>query len=300
MSEESQALVDNGEKMRWLLTSVVERIERTYQSESGGIQPSTGFRDLDFELAGLRGGDLIVVAGRPSMGKTAFCQNVAQNIGLRADCVAYFSAQNSREDICERMIASVGHFGRHDVLVGALADDAWGRLTHALGSLSDAPIWIFGPTSLPAWSAQCIDAAIGDMAQKPVCVIVDGIQSFDVGDFASSYDRNIFLGEQVRQLKRMAFQLDVPVILTATLNREVEARPNKRPLLRDLRDIGMLEDLADAVLFIYRDELYYADSPDKGMAEIIVAKNSRGRTSRMLFGFCGDMIRFASLDDGAK
>lgn len=281
-----------------ILSNVVEAIEALYAQDSPSDKTgiSTGFTDLDMMISGFQDGDLIVIAGRPSMGKTSFAMNVAVNAALDSQKnIAIFGMEMPREKMAHRLLGAVGKFNYHDLITGRLQDDDWGRLTHALGELNDSPIRILSPSN-PVWTAQQLREDVLDAEID--LLIVDGIHSLDVVKFTTAYDRNIQLGEQIRQLKKLALELNIPVVLTAPLNRELEGRPNKRPILKDLRDIGMLEDIADLVLFIYRDEIYDYDSADKGKAEIIIGKHRNGPLGRIDLAFRGEYCRFDNLASG--
>lgn len=276
------------------LSAAAEIIDDVYSENnlSGIYGLETGFSDLDRITAGMQPGDLIVVAGRPGTGKTALSTNIAQRVAMEANkLVVIFSMEMGKAKLATRMAGAVGRISPHAMLTGSLEDEDWLKLTDALGALNNSPIDIIDSLSI-GWSAESLEKILMAYVVKPSLVIVDGLQSFDVTNTATAYDRNIQLGEQVRRLKKMALKLNFPVILTASLNRELESRPNKRPILRDLRDIGMLEDISDLVLFIYRDEIYYSDSPDRGMAEVIIGKQRNGPSGMVRLVFVGDYLRF--------
>lgn len=279
------------------LTSTVELIEDIYRKDSDhkilGLE--TGFVDLDQMTSGLQLGDLIVVAGRPSIGKTSLALNIAENVALEAKKpIVIFSMEMGVEQLVMRMMGSVCKLDQHNMRAGRNDDEDWGRLVRGLGELNSAPIDIINSLG-SGWNVEGLEKLLFAREDRPALVVVDGLQSFDVTNTATAYDRNIQLGEQVRQLKKMALKLNVPVILTASLNRELESRPNKRPLLKDLRDIGMLEDIADLILFIYRDELYNPDSPDKGVAEVIIGKQRNGPVGMVSLAFRREYMRFFNL-----
>jgi replicative DNA helicase len=287
--------------MHPLLTTVVENIEDMYGSDSiiKSTSVSTGFTDLDTLTYGLQPGDLVIVAGRPSMGKTSFSINVAENVALaEKKSVAIFSMEMNGVQLASRMLGSVGRLNQHDLHLGKMDNSDWSRLTHALGKLNDAPLYVRSPSNTTWTASAFIDDISNLVSQESIdlgLVVIDGVQYLDVLPFSSAYDRNIQLGEQVRQIKKMAMQLGLPVILTSPLNRDLESRPNKRPVLKDLRDIGMLEDIADLILFIYRDELYNLDSDDRGQAEIIVAKQRKGPVAMVKLAFRAELTRFDNL-----
>lgn len=289
-----------GSTLQVALCSAVGPVDDMYsENKTGGICGlETGFPELDRLTSGLQAGDLIIVAGRPSIGKTAFSLNIAENVALNSNKpVAIFSMEMSGPKVAMRMLGSVGKIDQHKLHTGRFDDYDWSRLTNALCSINNAPIDIVDTLAV-GWNVECLEKALLEREIKPSLIIVDGLQMFDVTNTATAYDRNIQLGEQVRQLKKMALTLNVPVILTASVNRELESRPNKRPIMKDLRDIGMLEDLADKILFIYRDEIYYPNSLGSGMAEIIIGKQRNGPSGMVSLNFSAEYTRFDNLGQG--
>lgn len=277
------------------LTIAVERLDNVYQEKDARAVSglATGFHDLDRMTSGLQPGDLIVVAGRPSMGKTAFVLNIAEHIALDGEkAVVVYSMEMKGEQLASRMLGSVGRIDPFKMRSPLLMEeDEWQRLTYALGKLNEAPIFLRSPSDT-TWTAATLREHLENAVEDAALIIVDGVQFLDVTNVATSYDRNIQLGEQVRQLKKMALDLNIPIILTSPLGREVENRPNKRGIPRDLRDIGMLEDIADLILFVYRDEVYNPDSPDQGMAEIIIGKQRNGPTGTVRLLYLNEYTSF--------
>jgi replicative DNA helicase len=273
---------------------VVDLDERFSQNKwsPGGLP--TGFNDLDRALDGLHPGELVVVAGRPEMGVQSFICDLARNVIVSMKKVIFSSMAMPAANTVQRMLASTGSIDLSRLASAQLLDDDWTRLTYALGTLHNAPI-LFLNNGVVEWSVASIVDAIEEEADKPSLVIVDGIQLFDVSNISSAYDRNIQLSEQIRQLKKMSLRMNIPVLVTASVNRGPESRPNKRPVLSDLRDLGMIEDIADVVLFLYRDEVYNPDSCDRGIVEVMVAKQQRGATGTVRIAFFEEMCRFESL-----
>ncbi|PIW93756.1 MAG: replicative DNA helicase, partial [Candidatus Moranbacteria bacterium CG_4_8_14_3_um_filter_41_13] len=244
--------------------------------------------ELDHLISGLQPGDLIVVSGRPSVGKTSFTMNIAENVARESNKnVIIFSMEMGATQLGMRMLCAAGRLNLHNVRSSRLEDEDWGEMVKALGWLNGLQIDIIDSLAV-GWNAECIDKALLEREIKPSLVVVDGLHSFDVTNTATAYDRNIQLGEHVRILKKMALKLNVPVILTTSLSRELEYRPNKRPVLKDLRDIGLLEDVADLILFIYREELH----GHKGSAEIIIGKQRNGPTGMVELIFNEECMRF--------
>ncbi len=278
-----------------LLTQVVERIETLYgrdnASDVTGV--ATGFTDLDQKTSGLQPGDLIIVAGRPSMGKTAFSINIAENVALESNKpVAVFSMEMGGTQLAMRMIGSVGRLNQHTLRTGKLEDDDWSRMTHALGMLNDAPIFIDETASLNALELRSRARRLHRQNNGLGLIVIDYIQLMSSPSGRASENRATEISEISRSLKSLAKELHVPVIALSQLNRSLEQRPNKRPVMSDLRESGAIEQDADLILFIYRDEVYNPDTPDKGKAEIIIGKQRNGPIGKVDLTFRGEYTRF--------
>jgi replicative DNA helicase len=284
-----------------LLTQVVERIETLYgrDNSSDVTGTATGFSDLDRMTSGLQPGDLVIVAGRPSMGKTAFSINIAENVALDSKLpVAIFSMEMGGSQLVMRMLGSVGKLNQHDLRTGKLQDDDWGRLTHALGRLNDAPIFIDESAALSALELRARSRRLHRQHGGLGLIVVDYIQLMSSNAGKASENRATEISEISRSLKALAKELHVPVIALSQLNRSLEQRPNKRPVMSDLRESGAIEQDADLILFIYRDEVYNSDSPDKGKAEIIIGKQRNGPIGKVELAFRGEYTRFDNLASG--
>jgi len=284
-----------------LLTQVVERIETLYArdnpSDVTGI--ATGFTDIDRMTSGLQPGELVIVAGRPSMGKTAFSLNIAENVALDSKLpVAVFSMEMGASQLALRMLGSVGKLNQHDLRTGRLQDDDWGRLTHALGRLHDAPIHIDESAALSAMDLRARSRRLHRQCSGLGLIVVDYLQLMSSNVGKASENRATEISEISRSLKALAKELHVPVIALSQLNRGLEQRPNKRPVMSDLRESGAIEQDADLILFIYRDEVYNSDSPDKGKAEIIIGKQRNGPIGKVELAFRGEYTRFDNLASG--
>jgi len=285
-----------------LLTQVVERIETLYgrdnSSDVTGI--ATGFTDLDRMTSGLQPGDLVIVAGRPSMGKTAFSINIAENVALDSKLpVAIFSMEMGATQLAMRMLGSVGKLNQHDLRTGRLQDDDWGHLTHALGKLNDAPIHIDESAALTALEVRARSRRLHRQNNGLGLIVVDYIQLMSSNAGKASENRATEISEISRSLKSLAKELHVPVVALSQLNRSLEQRPNKRPVMSDLRESGAIEQDADLILFIYRDEVYNSDSADKGKAEIIIGKQRNGPIGKVELAFRGEYTRFDNLAAGS-
>ena len=278
-----------------LLPQVAERIDllfsRDNPSDVTGIP--TGFSDLDSMTSGFQGGDLVIVAGRPSMGKTAFSINIAENVALDTGLpVAIFSMEMASTQLAMRMIGSVGRLDQHRMRTGRLEDEDWEKLTTALGKLNEAPIFIDEGAALSSFDVRARSRRLHRQCGKLGLIVVDYLQLMAAPAGRQGENRATEISEISRSLKALAKELDVPVVALSQLNRSVEQRPDKRPVMSDLRESGAIEQDADLILFIYRDEVYNPDSIDKGTAEIIIAKQRNGPIGRVRLTFIGEHTRF--------
>ena len=287
----SEGFVD----IKILLPQVADRIDQLFQrdSQSDVTGIPSGFSDLDSMTSGLQPGDLVIVAGRPSMGKTAFSLNIAENVALDTGLpVAVFSMEMAATQLAMRMIGSVGRLDQHRMRTGRLEDEDWVRLTTALGRLNDAPVFIDEGAGLSSFDVRARARRLHRQTGKLGLIVVDYLQLMSGAAGRQSENRATEISEISRSLKSLAKELDVPVIALSQLNRSVEQRPDKRPVMSDLRESGAIEQDADLILFIYRDEVYNPDSPDKGTAEIIIAKQRNGPIGRVRLTFIGANTRF--------
>ncbi len=278
-----------------LLTQVVERIETLYgrENQSAVTGIATGFTDLDDKTSGLQPGDLIIVAGRPSMGKTAFSINIAENVALDSNKpVAIFSMEMGGAQLAMRMIGSVGRLNQHNLRTGRLQDDDWSRMTHALGRLNDAPIFIDETAGLNSLELRSRARRLHRQNNGLGLIVIDYLQLMTAPSNKASENRATEISDISRSLKALAKELQVPVIALSQLNRGLEQRPNKRPVMSDLRESGAIEQDADLILFIYRDEVYNPDTQHKGMAEIIIGKQRNGPIGMVPMVFRGEYTRF--------
>ncbi len=283
-----------------LLTQVVERIDMLFQrdnpSDITGIP--TGFTDLDQKTSGLQPGDLVIVAGRPSMGKTAFSLNIAEHVALESGLpVAVFSMEMAGTQLVMRMMGSVGKLDQHKVRTGRLQDDDWQRLTYAVGKLNDAPLYIDESAALTALELRARARRLHRQCGKLGLIVIDYIQLMSAT--RQGENRATEISEISRSLKALAKELDVPVIALSQLNRSLEQRPNKRPVMSDLRESGAIEQDADVILFIYRDEVYNPETPEKGISEIIIGKQRNGPIGTVRLAFLGEYTRFENLAHGS-
>ena len=276
-----------------LLTQVVERIDELYnrdnQNDITGVP--TGFVDLDRMTSGLQPGDLIIVAGRPSMGKTAFSVNIGETVAVESGLpVAIFSMEMGGTQLAMRMLGSVGRLDQNRLRTGRLNDDDWPRLTHAIQKMNDAQVYIDETPALNSIELRARSRRLARTCGKLGLIIVDYLQLMSAN--SPGENRATEISEISRNLKGLAKELNCPVIALSQLNRSLEQRPNKRPVMSDLRESGAIEQDADLILFIYRDEVYNPDSPDKGMAEIIIGKQRNGPIGSVRMTFLGQYTKF--------
>ena len=284
------------EPIRDVLVGVFERIDELHQIEGHITGVPTGFIDLDRRTAGLQRGDLVVVAGRPSMGKTALALNIVESAAIRTSLAAVvFSMEMSSEQLTMRFLSALGGIDAHRIRTGKLEDADWPRLTSAMTMLNESRIFLddsgdLTPTELRARCRRLKrEHDIG-------LVVVDYLQLMHVP--GTSENRATEISEISRSLKALARELAVPVVALSQLNRGLEARSEKRPMLSDLRESGAIEQDADVILFIYRDEVYNEESTDKGRAEIIIGKQRNGPTGTVMLTFLGRIAKFGNHDPG--
>ncbi|MGZ5038137.1 MAG: replicative DNA helicase [Usitatibacter sp.] len=287
-------------KMSTVLAEVMSRLDELHRNPNSVTGKATGYTDLDEMTTGLQDGDLIIVAGRPSMGKTALALNIAEHIGLELKLpVLVFSMEMGSTQLAQRLLGSVGRVDAQKLRTGRLDTGDWDRLGTALGKLNEAPILIdespgLNPLELRS-RARRKWREYGGLG----LIVVDYIQLMSGTEQGSNENRATELSEISRGMKSMAKELACPVIALSQLNRSLEQRPNKRPVMSDLRESGALEQDADMIFFIYRDEVYNEDSPDKGIAEIIIGKQRNGPIGTVKLTFLGKHTRFENYSGAA-
>ena len=274
-----------------LLSAALDRIDELFRKKNPITGVETGFDDFDKQTAGLQPSDLIIIAGRPSMGKTAFAINIAENAAIRNNLsVAIFSMEMSGEQLAMRILASLARINQQKIRTGRLdSDDDWARLVATVSMMQDKKMFV---DDTPALTPAELRARCRRLYREQGLdlVIVDYLQLMQVP--GSKENRATEISEISRSLKAMAKELRVPVIALSQLNRSLEGRPNKRPVMSDLRESGAIEQDADVIAFIYRDEVYNEDSPDKGKAEIIIGKQRNGPIGMVPLVFLGQFTRF--------
>jgi len=276
--------------LKQILPDAVDRIDVLHQSEGDITGISTGYTEFDKLTAGLQSGDLVVIAGRPSMGKTALALNIAENAAIGAKIpTAIYSMEMPAQQLAFRMISSLGRVDQTHLRTGKFPDEDWSRINTAVQLMSDAPLFIddsaaLSPTEIRARARRLQrEHGLG-------LIVVDYLQLMAVP--GSTENRATEISEISRSLKALAKELSVPVIALSQLNRSVEQRTDKRPVMSDLRESGAIEQDADMIVFIYRDEVYNQDTPRKGIADIVIAKQRNGPIGDFPLTFVGRYTKF--------
>ncbi|MBI4356826.1 MAG: replicative DNA helicase [Gammaproteobacteria bacterium] len=277
--------------LKQLVTAALNRIDLLFQQDSPITGTPMGFSDLDAMTSGLQKGEMTVVAGRPSMGKTSFAMNVAEHVAVKSKkSILIFSMEMPAESLAMRLLSSIGRIDQHKVKTGQLKNDDWPRLTSAVGLLSEAPMFIDDMVGLSPQELRSRTRRIIREHGELGLIIIDYIQLMHIPGYREGRVGEI--SEISRSLKNISREFNVPVLALSQLNRGLEQRPNKRPIMSDLRESGAIEQDADNILFVYRDEVYHEDSPDKGIAEIIIGKQRNGPIGTTRLTFVGKYTRF--------
>ena len=275
-----------------LLHSTLEVIEEMEARGSELTGLATGFRDLDRKLAGLQAANLVIVAARPSMGKSALASNIATNVAMDGGTVAMFSLEMSREEIVQRLLCSVGRVDSMKLRTGQLGPQLWQKVVHAASRMYKAPIFIDDSGQLTVTDIRAKCRRLKRQHGLDL-VIIDYLQLMTG---SNRENRQQEIAEISRSLKNLARELDIPIVAVSQLNRGLEAREDKRPRLGDLRESGAIEQDSDVVMFIYRHEYYHPEAQDsKGLAEVIIAKHRAGSTGRVDMTFLPEFTLFADL-----
>ena len=276
--------------LKQILPETVDRIDLLHQSDGDITGIATGFNEFDKLTAGLQGGDLVIVAGRPSMGKTTFAVNIAENAAIGGKVpTAIYSMEMPAQQLAFRMISSLGRVDMRHLRTGQFPDEDWSRINTAVQLMSDAPIFIddtagLSPTEIRARARRLQrEHGLG-------LIVVDYLQLMQVP--GNTENRATEISEISRSLKALAKELSLPIIVLSQLNRSVEQRTDKRPVMSDLRESGAIEQDADVIVFIYREEVYNPDTPKKGLADIAIAKQRNGPIGDFLLTFVGKYTKF--------
>ena len=277
-----------------VIADVVRNLEERGQNPGTVTGLSTGFVDLDNLTTGLHGGELVIIAGRPSMGKTALAMNIAESCAVDQNkAVAIFSMEMGSEQIVTRLLGSVAKVDQQKMRTGKMDDDDWAKIANGLGRLNEAPLFIDEGSALNSYElrarARRLDRSIeGGLG----LIVVDYIQLMSPLGGPQGENRATEISEISRSLKSLAKELNIPVIALSQLNRNVDSRPDKIPQMSDLRESGAIEQDADVIMFIYRQVVYSKDPADEGIAEIIVAKQRSGPIKDIKLTFVGEHTRF--------
>ena len=282
-----------------LLQAAIGRIEELFNSGGDITGLTTGFADLDGMTSGLQPSDLVIVAGRPSMGKTSFAMNLVENAVLSQDNkpILVFSMEMPAEQLVMRMLSSIGRIDQTRIRNGKLEQEDWPKLSAAVSKLKDVPMHIDDTPALTPTEVRSRARRIAREHGQIGMIMVDYLQLMQIA--GSSEGRTAEISEISRNLKAIAKEFNCPVVALSQLNRALEQRPNKRPVNSDLRESGAIEQDADVIMFIYRDEVYNEESQDKGIAEIIIGKQRNGPIGTCRLAFIGQYTRFENLARGA-
>lgn len=274
-----------------LLSKAMDRVNELRKSDDPITGLHTGFTDLDDKTSGLQKGDLIIVAGRPSMGKTALAMNIVEHAAIDSKkAVLVFSMEMSGESLAMRILSSLGRIDQHKIRSGRLSDEDMSRLHSPVGMLSEVELYVDDTPSMSPAELRARSRRVARTNKQLGLIVIDYLQLMCIPGFREG--RVAEITEISRTLKALAKELNVPVIALSQLNRSLEQRTDKRPQMSDLRESGAIEQDADLIVFIYRDEVYHEDSPDKGVAEIIIAKQRNGPIGKVKLTFFGQYTRF--------
>jgi len=285
------------ESIRPVLTRAVDRIDQLYQTKGALTGVSSGFQDLDRMTSGLQASDLVVVAGRPSMGKTAFMMNLAESAAINGtDPVVVFSMEMPSESLIFRMLSSLGSIDQTKIRTGQLDDTDWPKMTSAITMLNDKPFFFDDTPALTPNEIRSRSRRIAREHGSLGMIVLDYIQLMQVS--GTIENRAGEISEISRSLKAIAKEFDCPVVAGSQLNRGLEQRNDKRPVMSDLRESGAIEQDADVIIAIYRDEVYHKDSGEEGTAEIIILKQRNGPIGTVKLAFQGRFTKFEDLAHG--
>lgn len=293
-SAASDRLGDSAEHIHPLLGQALTRMEELYARKEEIIGLRTGYNEYDKLLSGLQPSSLVVVGGRPSVGKTSFALGMALNAAIESDAtVLFFSMEMSKLELAQRMVSIVSKVEHKFIRNGTLRQEHWEKISHAMQILGSSKIWI---DDTPALTTTRVRAKARRFKHKESLglIVIDYLQI--MSPTSSRDSRAVEVAEMSRDLKILARELECPVVALSQLSRSLENRTDKRPMLSDLRESGAIEQDADVVTFLYRDELYVDDSPDQGLAEVIVAKHRAGPTGNIKLSFMKEHSHFANIE----
>jgi replicative DNA helicase len=299
IGEEGSRMKQGFQSMDSLVVELLDRVQEMADNPNDITGVPTGFHDLDRMTSGLQPGDLVVLAARPSMGKTAFAINIAEHVALNEGLpVAVFSMEMGASQLAVRIVGSIGRVDQGHLRTGKLSDEEWPRLTEAIERLRTVSLHIDETPGLTPSELRANSRRLARQCGKLGLIVVDYLQLMSGSSGSDGDNRATELGEISRGLKMLAKELQCPVIALSQLNRGVEQRTDKRPMMSDLRESGAIEQDADIIMFIYRDDYYNKDSKDPGVAEIIIGKQRNGPTGTVRLAFLKPLTRFESLATG--
>ncbi len=299
IGEEGSRMKQGFQSMDTLVVELLDRVQEMADNPNDITGVPTGFIDLDKMTSGLQPGDLVVLAARPSMGKTAFAINIAEHVALNEGLpVAVFSMEMGAAQLAVRIVGSIGRVDQGHLRTGKLSDEEWPRLTEAIERLRTVSLHIDETPGLTPSELRANSRRLARQCGKLGLIVVDYLQLMSGSGGSDGDNRATELGEISRGLKMLAKELQCPVIALSQLNRGVEQRTDKRPMMSDLRESGAIEQDADIIMFIYRDDYYNKDSKDPGVAEIIIGKQRNGPTGTVRLAFLKPLTRFESLASG--
>ena len=298
IGEEGSRLRQGFQSMDQLISDLLGRVDEMSKNPNDITGIPSGFIDFDEMTSGLQSGDLIVLAARPSMGKTALAINIAEHVALGEGLpVAVFSMEMGASQLAIRMVGSIGRIDQGHLRTGKLSDDEWPRLTEAVERLQTVSLFIDETPGLNPSELRANAKKLSRQCGKLGLIVVDYLQLMSTGS-SDGDNRATELGEISRGLKMLAKELQCPIIALSQLNRGVETRTDKRPMMSDLRESGAIEQDADVIMFIYRDDYYNKDSKEPGIAEIIIGKQRNGPTGTVKLAFLKPLTKFESLTRG--
>jgi replicative DNA helicase len=300
IGEEGSRLKQGFQNMDQLAVILMDRVNQMADSPNDITGVPSGFVDFDKMTSGMQAGDLIVLAARPSMGKTALAINIAEHVALNEGLpVAVFSMEMGASQLAIRIVGSIGRIDQQRLRTGKLNQEEWPRLTEAIEKLRNVSLHIDETPSLTPMELRANARRLARTCGKLGLIVVDYLQLMSGNTSSNSGDnRATEIGEISRGLKMLAKELQCPVIALSQLNRSVETRTDKRPMMSDLRESGAIEQDADVIMFIYRDDYYNKDSKEPGVAEIIIGKHRNGPTGTVKLAFLKPLTRFESLASG--
>ena len=299
IGEEGSRMKQGFQSMDTLVVELLDRVQEMADNPNDITGVPTGFYDLDRMTSGLQPGDMVVLAARPSMGKTAFAINIAEHVALNEGLpVAVFSMEMGASQLAVRVVGSIGRIDQGHLRTGKLSDGEWPRLTEAIEKLRTVSLHIDETPGLTPSELRANARRLARQCGKLGLIVVDYLQLMSGSGNSVGDNRATELGEISRGLKMLAKELQCPVIALSQLNRSVEQRTDKRPMMSDLRESGAIEQDADIIMFIYRDDYYNKDSKDPGVAEIIIGKQRNGPTGTVRLTFLKNLTRFESLASG--